>query len=272
MGFFVSTPSQIGPFQCCGILSPNPHYRIEDEMDFVGRPFRRPPPQEEQEKTMKRALAILAVITVCGSLALPASATEKGWHLRVFAAGFDPDLDVIVPAENPDEVRFTADSDLGFGAGLEYQFSERLGLELGVMQASPAVELSADIPDYGHLSLKDPMSTRIITLDLDFHLTPSSQCFDFFLGGGIASVAYDNLHYVDPDGDPLDLAISDDLSYSAKVGLDIALGKNSKWAATGGLRYVWSDIEVRQVEQATNNTATFDFDLFHFTVGVAYSF
>jgi opacity protein-like surface antigen len=134
------------------------------------------------------------------------------------------------------------------------------------------VELSADIPDWGHLSLRDSMSTRVITLDLDLHLTPNSQWFDLYLGGGIASVGYDNLHYVDPDGDPLDLVVSDDLTYSAKAGLDIAIGKNSNWAATGGLRYVWSDIEVRQVEEPTNATETFDFNLFHFTVGIAYSF
>ena len=65
---------------------------------------------------MRRSLIIVAVIYLCGSLAVPAWAAGKGWHLRVFAAGFDPDLDVIVPAENPDEVRVTADSDLGIGA------------------------------------------------------------------------------------------------------------------------------------------------------------
>jgi len=221
---------------------------------------------------MRKTVIVVGVIAVCSFLTAPASAAEKGWHLRVFAAGFDPDLDVVVPAENPDEVRITADSDLGFGASLEYQFTDLLGLELGVMQASPSIELSADIPDYGHLSLKDSMSTLVITLDLDFHLTPNSQFFDLYLGGGIANAGYSDLHYVDPDGDPLDLIVSDDLTYSAKVGLDIVLGKNSHWRATGGLRYIWSDVEVRQAEQPNDATATFDFNLFHFTVGIAYSF
>ncbi len=221
---------------------------------------------------MRRTLIIVAVIALCGSIAVPASAADKGWHLRVFAAGFDPDLDVVVPAENPDEVRITADSDLGFGASLEYQFTDLLGLELGVMQASPSVELSADIPDYGHLSLKDSMSTLVITLDLDVHLTPNSQSFDLYLGGGIANAGYSDLHYVDPDGDPLDLVVSDDLTYSAKVGLDILLGKSSHWRATGGLRYIWSDLEIRQAEEPNDDTATFDFNVFNFTVGVAYSF
>jgi outer membrane protein W len=217
---------------------------------------------------MKRALIILGILALCGSLAAPASAADKGWHVRVFAAGFDPDLDVVVPAENPEEIRVIADSDLGFGASLEYQFSNLLGLELGYMQASPTIELRADdVPGYGDISLMDSMSTSVFTLDLNFHLTPNSQDFDFYLGAGVASMGYSDLQYDEPDGDVLDLEISNDLGYSAKAGLGIALGKNSNWAAFGGLRYVWTDLEVTQ-----ENAATFDFNFFSFSVGIAYSF
>ena len=217
---------------------------------------------------MKRRFFVLASLLVCLALATPAGAADKGWHIRVFAAGFDPDLDVTVPAENPEEVRITADSDLGFGASLEYQFSNLLGIELGYMQASPAIVLSAeDIPGYGDIFLTDSMSTTAITLDLNFHLTPSSQYFDFFLGAGVASMGYGNLQYIEPDGDSLDLDVGNDLGYSAKAGLGIALGKNSKWAAFGGLRYIWTDLEITQ-----ENAATFDFNTFSFTVGIGYSF
>ena len=186
----------------------------------------------------------------------------------MFAAGFDPDLDLMVPAENPEEVRVTAESDLGFGASLEYQFSNLLGVELGYMQASPDIVLTAeDVPGYGDLSLTDSMSTSALTLDLNFHLTPGSPYFDFYLGAGLANMGYGDLHYVDPEGDPLDLEVGNDLGYSAKAGLGISLGKNSNWSAFGGLRYIWTDLEITQEE-----VATFDFDTFSFSVGIAYSF
>ena len=217
---------------------------------------------------MKRALVLLAVAGCIGTLAAPAAAEESGWHLRVFAAGFDPDLDVTVPAENPEFIDVTAESDLGFGASLEYQFNGLLGLELGIVKASPAIVLSADdVPGFGDISLTDPMSTTAIILDLNFHLTPNNQFFDFYVGGGIASMGYGNLHYAEPDGDSLDLNVSHDIGYSAKAGLGIALGKNSKWAAFGGLRYIWTYLDVTQ-----EDTATFDFNSFSFTVGIAYSF
>ena len=217
---------------------------------------------------MERTLILLAVVGMMGILATPAAAADSGWHFRVFAAGFDPDLDVVVPAENPEELRVSADSDLGFGASLEYQFSGLLGLELGVMKASPAIVLTAeDIPGYGDIVLTDSMSTTAISLDLNFHLTPNSQSFDFYVGAGIASMGYGDLRYLEPDGDYLDLDVSNDLGYSAKAGLGISLGKNSSWAAFGALRYIWTDLEVTQ-----ENAATFDFNTFSFSVGVAYSF
>ena len=204
---------------------------------------------------MKRAVVFFAVAGMMGLLATPAAAADSGWNLRIFAAGHDTDLDVTVPAENPEFIDVSSDSDLGFGASIEYQFSGLLGLELG------------NIPGYGDIVLSDSMSTTAISLDLNFHLTPNSEYFDFYLGGGIASMGYGDLHYTEPDGDSLDLDVSDDLGFSAKAGIGISLGKNSNWAAFGALRYIWTDLEVTQ-----ENAATFDFNTFSFSVGIAVSF
>ena len=51
---------------------------------------------------MNRTTLVLGTLFVCLALAAPAGAADKDWHLRVFAAGFDPDLDMTVPAENPE--------------------------------------------------------------------------------------------------------------------------------------------------------------------------
>ncbi len=172
---------------------------------------------------MKHTPFVLSVILVLCVAAVPAEASDPGWTVRVFAAGFDPDLDVVVPAENPDEVRVTADSDLGFGASLEYQFTTLFGLELGFLTASPAIVLSAEnIPGFGDISLSDSLSTTATTLDLNFHLTPASEYFDFYLGAGLTYLSYGDLSYAEPDGDTLNLATGNDLGYSVKAGLGIS--------------------------------------------------
>ncbi len=45
---------------------------------------------------MKSRFFVLTGLLVCLALAAPAGAADKGWHLRVFAAGFDSDVAISV--------------------------------------------------------------------------------------------------------------------------------------------------------------------------------
>jgi hypothetical protein len=220
---------------------------------------------------MKKALTLTAACLVAVAMASPAAAVERPWHLRIFAAGFDGDLNETLPAENPDEVDVTSESALGFGASIEYQLSNFLGLEFGAFAASPDVVLSADVPGYGELALTDSMSTTALTLDANVHLIPSSDFFDLYVGAGLVNLGYGDLNYVDPEGDPLDVSVSSDFTYSVKAGLGIALGRDSRWEAFGGLRYIWSDLEFSQPDVPDSGTASVDFNIFSFTVGIAIS-
>jgi opacity protein-like surface antigen len=221
---------------------------------------------------MKQTLIILTTVVLSATLAAPASAADTGWHLRIFAAGFDPDLDETVPAENPEEVRVTAESDLGYGLSLEYQFSSHWGLEAGFMKGSPAVEIRGEIPDYGEFSLSDTMPTTALTLDVDLHLIPNSPAFDVFLGVGIVRMSYRDLFYEFEDAnESFGVQVNNDTTWSVKAGLDIALG-GSSWSATAGLRYTDSNLVVSNTEDAPSETETFDFGLINFTVGIGYRF
>ena len=221
---------------------------------------------------MKKCLRLAAALLVVIGVASPTAAVERPWQLRIFAAGFDGDLDETLPAENPDEVQVTSDSDLGFGGSIEYQFSNLIGVEFGAFTASPDIVLSADVPGFGEIALTDSMSTTALTLDANFHLTPSSEYFDFYVGAGLVNLGYGDLHWVDPEGDPLDVSVSSDFTYSAKAGLGIAFGTGSRWAAFGGLRYIWSDLEFSQPDVPDSGTASVDFNVFSFSVGIAVSF
>lgn len=221
---------------------------------------------------MKRALIISAVIALCGLLATPAIAADSGWHLRVFAAGFDPNLDETVPAENPEFVDVTGGSDLGFGLSLEYQFSNRWGLEAGIMKASPNVDISGEIPGFGELVLTDTMPTTALTFDVDFHLTPNSRSFDVYIGAGIVRMSYNDLSYEIPEADDsLGIRVANETTWSAKAGLGIALG-GSGWSAIGALRYIDSNLVVSNTDDGPNETETFDYGIINFSVGIAYNF
>jgi outer membrane protein W len=221
---------------------------------------------------MKRTTVLLATIAMCVATSVPASAGETGWHLRIFAAGFDPDLDETVPAVNPEVVHVTADSDLGYGFSLEYQFSGHWGLEAGFMKGSPSVEFRGDIPGYGEIVLSDTMPTTALSLDIDFHLIPNNRVFDVFLGAGIVRMSYHDLLYdIEEIEDTLGVRVGSDTTWSIKAGLDIALG-GSSWSATAGLRYIDSKLLVSNTDDATGETESFGFDVIDFTVGIAYRF
>ena len=205
------------------------------------------------------------------SFAVSATAADRGWNLRVFAAGLDPNFNQTIVNDDGDDIDVTGGTDLGFGASLEYQFTDLLGLEFGGFWGSPEIELSADIPGFV-LSVTDEMSTSVITLDLNFHLTPSSTSFDFYLGAGVAHLAYGDLFYQVDEDEVLDITIDSDLTWSAKANVDVALGQSSNWIAFGGLRYIWSNLVATPADDPANSSETFDFNIFSFSVGIGYRF
>ena len=221
---------------------------------------------------MRRAQASMAVLAVCGALATPALADDGGWHLRVFAAGFDPDIGETIVNDDGDDVRVGGGSDLGFGAGLEYRFTDRIGVEVAIMQGAPEVSLSADVPGLGQLALADDMNTVVVSGDLLIHLTPASPTLDFYLGAGLANVSYGDLRFEVLDLDTLEVSVDDDFTWSLRAGVDIAFGQSSHWAAVGGIRYVPTDLELREAGAPASDSVSVGADLFNFTVGVAYSF
>jgi opacity protein-like surface antigen len=221
---------------------------------------------------MKRTVMIIGVLALCGSFATPASAGNTGWHLRVVAAGFDANLDESFPNDDGDEIQVTTGTDLGFGASLEYQFSSRWGVEFGVMTGSPTVELGVDVEDYGRLSLSDAMSTTVYTVDVDLRLTPSSRVFNLYIGAGMAWISYDDLLFEVPEvGERLGIRVDNDTAFTAKVGLDIALGE-SAWSATAALRYTDSQLVGSNADEPSSGSESFDFGLFNFTVGIGFNF
>lgn len=221
---------------------------------------------------MNKTISLLATTLLLFGAAVTAEASEPGWKLRVFVAGIDPDLSETVVNDDGDDIRVTGDSALGLGVSLEYQFSNRLGVDLGILSGAPNVKLGADIPELGEVSFTSSMSTTIVNLDLLVHLTPSSPTLDFYLGAGAAKASYGNLHYEIANLDVLDLRIGDDLTWSARAGIDISFGADSKWAAFGSLRYMPSRIEVWETDDGADDSETFDYNIFNFNVGLAIRF
>ena len=221
---------------------------------------------------MKRACALVGVgLLSCCFLTGPVDAADGSWRLRAFAAGFDPDTRETIMNPEGQEIQVVGKSALGAGVGLEYRFTRHVGVDVGVMAGAPKIELSQDLPIIGPVSLSDSMTTVVGTADLLVHLTPG-RSIDLYVGAGLAGIRYGDLSYSLMDLGSFDVSVDNDVTWSARAGIDIALGADSGWSAVGGVRYIQSTIDLWQIGTPADATASFDFNIFSFTVGVGYRF
>ena len=221
---------------------------------------------------MRYAGISLGLALLLGLPAAPADAGETGWRLRGFGALLNPDTSDTIVNDDGENILISADRAFGGGATVEYQFHRYLGVDAGIMGASPEVTLDADVAELGVLSLSDNLTTIVITGDVLVHLIPGSPIVDLYVGAGIASVAPGGLSYDILGIEQINVEGEDYVTWSARAGLDLAFGADSHWAASLGVRYIPGDLELRQLGLPADDTVKVDFNIFSFTAGVAYRF
>ncbi len=129
------------------------------------------------------------------------------------------------------------------------------------------------MPGLGAISVADSMTTGVLTGDVLVHLTPGSPIVDLYLGAGIAGVNPGDLSYDILGIQRINVRGENYVTWSARAGLDLALGRDSRWAASLGVRYIPGDLEIRQLGlPAADATVKVGFNILSFTAGVAYRF
>lgn len=222
---------------------------------------------------MRYASISLTLALILGLTAAPVDAGEPGWRVRAFGALLDPDTRETTVNGDGDDILLEADGGFGGGATVEYQFNRFLGVDAGIVGASPKISLSADLPGVGALALSDTLTTVAFTGDVLVHLTSGSPIVDLYVGAGVAAVTTGDLGYQVLDIQRLNVAAEDYVTWSVRAGVDLAFGRDSRWAASLGVRYIPHDIELRQLDIPIEDaTAKVGFNILSFTAGVAYRF
>ena len=222
-------------------------------------------------------LAVLVVVAL--TIGLSSSAAARGpAHLRAFALWVQPDLDFNRPGEEQD---LTADADGALGLGLsgEYQFSERLGLELGVFRASPDINLVNYLRELDLTArTSDGQAMTPVSLGLNIHLLPEDR-LDLYLAPFVAYVYYGDLEFhidetFEIDGqtvtlqDSIRVDVDNDLAYGATLGLDIPFS-SQPWAIATSLRYLATSLDITDPD---GDRETLGFDSWIVSLGLSYSF
>lgn len=220
----------------------------------------------------------LACLTALSTASL-AAAADGQWHLRAHAAWVSPDLSWQMSPAPGDLVKIDAASSWGLGISGEYQFSDLLGIELGVMRSSPDVDIQVDdaVLDVT-VRASDGLTMTPLTLGLNFHVTPT-RSFDLYLGPYLAYVLYGDLEWrvnetIVDGGVPIDfdqslrMSIANDLAYGAVAGADIPLGPEG-WYFSGTLKYLATELDASEPEGDSENLSL---DPLIVAIGFRYSF
>lgn len=211
-------------------------------------------------------VSILAA-TALLSFAATASAVEPGWVVRVSAAWADPDFSYRVQTDE-EEVRLDVDSDIGFAADVEYRFSDRLGLDVGMTWVELGTTLTVGVPDVISISLDDDLSFTPVTAALNIYLTPSSRV-DLYIAPMLAWVRYGDLEYVIEGVDSLAVEIDDDTAWGAAIGIDVPIADRG-WMISGAVSYLDTDLD--GTDRSEGGRESFDFNTISVKLGVGYRF
>jgi outer membrane protein W len=161
-----------------------------------------------------------------------------------------------------------ANFDTGVGAGVraEYLFSNRFGVEIGVL-GTVNVDVSVGSPGGTFGSNVAVSSFTPITLGLNIHLTPDRPV-DLYAGPLLALSNYGSIDVSTGTGAAnTSVSIDQDVGYGAILGLDVPLGDHG-WLVQANLRYIATEMK----DSGGAISFSGEFNPVIFSVGLGYRF
>lgn len=210
--------------------------------------------------------AIVVAFLVCALCPITADAADGPWQLRITALSMNPTGSSVFVAGSGERIDYSADNGYGFGIDLEYRASRRLGIDFGVLTATPVIDVLID--EVGVISASAKPRITPVYVGLNVHLTPDGP-LDLYIGPLLAYVVYSSFDLVvDPWFLTEGFVTRNDLGIGLNVGLDIRLGEGG-WLLTAAFKYLDTTLEASPPDESTGRT---DIDPMILSVGFGYRF
>lgn len=175
------------------------------------------------------------------------------------------------------------DSSPGFGLGLEYRASRRLGVQLDVLTSEIESDIGFEFFDLDLLVLESSMRMTPVLARLDVHLTPDRKV-DLYLGPVLGYVRYSDIKTAVRSDFLGDEALSvgrvrtrDGFAWGGQIGMDVPLGSRGTFFT---VKATYLEAEVETIEEIDDEgegeegsfESSFDLDPFVVQVGFGYRF
>lgn len=201
-------------------------------------------------------------------------AVRSRWKIRPHATYWDLDDDLIMftgtnAVGAPVREKFQLGDGFGFGVGLEYYFTDRVGLEGELEVAEIDSTFLFDLGNDWELD-EDDAETFGLFLGPNFHLTPNRNV-DFYLGPLVGLVDVGSVDF-ETLGVNTEASVDSEFVWGARVGLDVPFAAESPWAFNASARWLDFSPEITLSNSAIVETFDRDVDPITLSVGLAYSF
>ncbi len=168
------------------------------------------------------------------------------------------------------------DSAAGYGLGLEYRASRRVGFELTALTSTVDSEIDFDFFGLIQLGVDSKLRVTPVLGQLNFHLTPD-HAVDLYVGPIAGWMRYGDLettvHSHVPGEDSVEVEkvrTQDSFAWGAHVDFDVPFGR-SRAFFTGGATYLKAAVKAAP-GQAEEGDTIFHLDPLVLKVGVGYRF
>lgn len=191
------------------------------------------------------------------------------WTVRAYGARLNTSSDGIfvastAPGSNTIPIRenFGIENGTGFGLGIEFRPTQKIGVEAGLLLASLDASYKLDIGSDWAMD-QDDVDFTAFTLGMNFHPLENTGRFDLFLGPFIGFSNFDDADFT-ALGTNKQYDFDGGFLWGAQVGFDLLFSEGGPWAFTSALRYM----------ETTAEEKSFDIDLDELilSAGIAYRF
>ena len=212
------------------------------------------------------AAAIMVTLFTCALCPITADAGDGPWQLRISGLSMNPTGDTVVVPDTGERIPFNAGNGYGFGIDLEYRASRRLGIDFGILTATPVIDVLID--EVGVISASAQPRITPLYAGLNVHLTPDSQV-DLYFGPMLAYVIYSSFDLVvDPWFLTEGFVTQNDFGIGVNLGLDIRLG-DAGWLFTAAFKFLDTTLVASPPDESIGRT---DIDPMILSIGVGYRF
>jgi len=212
------------------------------------------------------AAAIMVTLFTCALCPITADAGDGPWQLRISGLSMNPTGDTVVVPDTGERIPFNAGNGYGFGIDLEYRASRRLGIDFGILTATPVIDVLID--EVGVISASAQPRITPIYAGLNVHLTPDSP-LDLYIGPVLAYVIYSSFDLVvDPWFLTEGFVTQNDFGIGVNLGLDIRLG-DAGWLFTAAFKFLDTTLVASPPDESIGRT---DIDPMILSIGVGYRF